>query len=753
MPITEWQDKKLPELREEDPSLEVFEGERIREMINEVKVMLSLMGDGEISISAYDTAWVALVQDINGSGAPQFPSSLRWVVENQLSDGSWGDQCIFSAHDRLISTLACVIALKSWSICSDQCEQGLKFIRENMWRLAEEDEEHMPIGFEVAFPSMVEIAKALGLDVICDDAALQSVYAMRNLKLKRIPRDVMHRVPTTLLHSLEGMPGLDWSWLLHLQSKDGSFLFSPSSTAYALMQTGDKKCLAYLQKAVDKFNGGVPNVYPVDLFEHLWAVDRLERLGISRYLEQEIKDCMDYIYRHWTKHGICWARDSSLQDVDDTSMGFRLLRLHGYDVSPDVFCNFEKDGEFFCFAGQSNQAITGLYNLNRASQIAFPGEEILRRAKSYSYKFLREKQHCGQLLDKWIITKDLPGEVEYALDFPWYSSLPRVETRLYLEQYGGGGDVWIGKTLYRMPFVNNDVYLELAKSDFNQCQAVHQLEWLGLQRWYTECQLAEKGVSHETLLTTYFLAAASVYEPERAPERLGWAKTAVLATAVSSFFSGDSCSKNMRQDFIQEFINYPNSQTSSRGKMLGEWDGGLLIAINQLLDHIISDNHSQQQQQKMCNHLRHAWEDWMRRWRKDGEEEDEKEHVRGGLSEGRNETGMLLVRTIEMCAGRCCLDEHVECGRLAQQMSSICHHLQHATLLISEDETRSSTERAVESEMQELVRLVLQKSSDGLEKKTKQTFLSVAKSFYYAAHCPPTTLSRHIAMVLFQKIV
>lgn len=77
----------------------------------------------------------------------------------------------------------------------------------------------------------------------------------------------------------------------------------------------------------------------------------------------------------------------------------------------DVFCNFEKDGEFFCFAGQSNQAVTGLYNLNRASQIAFPGEEILRRAKSYSYKFLREKQHCGQLLDKWIITKDLPGEV------------------------------------------------------------------------------------------------------------------------------------------------------------------------------------------------------------------------------------------------------------------------------------------------------------------------------------------------------
>lgn len=42
----------------------------------------------------------------------------------------------------------------------------------------------------------------------------------------------------------------------------------------------------------------VPNVYPVDLFEHIWAVDRLERLGISRYFESEIKDCLDYVYRY-----------------------------------------------------------------------------------------------------------------------------------------------------------------------------------------------------------------------------------------------------------------------------------------------------------------------------------------------------------------------------------------------------------------------------------------------------------------------
>lgn len=42
----------------------------------------------------------------------------------------------------------------------------------------------------------------------------------------------------------------------------------------------------------------VPNVYPVDLFEHVWVVDRLQRLGISRYFEPQIKECINYVDRY-----------------------------------------------------------------------------------------------------------------------------------------------------------------------------------------------------------------------------------------------------------------------------------------------------------------------------------------------------------------------------------------------------------------------------------------------------------------------
>lgn len=67
---------------------------------------------------------------------------------------------------------------------------------------------------------------------------------------------MMHELPTTLLHSLEGMPDLMWQKLLKLQCQDGSFLFSPSSTAFALQQTQDHNCLKYLTNHVQKFNGG-----------------------------------------------------------------------------------------------------------------------------------------------------------------------------------------------------------------------------------------------------------------------------------------------------------------------------------------------------------------------------------------------------------------------------------------------------------------------------------------------------------------
>ncbi|KAL4352900.1 hypothetical protein GQ457_06G029270 [Hibiscus cannabinus] len=748
LPVIKWEEIVDDDIQEEE-ALKFFESNKVKEGVDTIKSILGSMEDGEITSSAYDTAWVALVKDVNGSGTPQFPSSLEWIANNQLPDGSWGDRQIFMAHDRLINTLACVIALKTWGLHPDKCQKGVSFFKENISKLEKESEEHMPIGFEVAFPSLLEIARSLDIQVPYDSPVFKDIYAKRDLKLTRIPKEIMHNVPTTLLHSLEGMPGLDWEKLLKLQCKDGSFLFSPSSTAFALMQTKDENCLRYLMNAVQRFNGGVPNVYPVDMFEHIWTVDRLQRLGISRYFQTEIKECLDYVYRYWTKDGICWARNTRVHDIDDTAMGFRLLRLHGYQVSAEVFRHFEKGGEFFCFVGQSNQAITGIFNLYRASQVVFPGEKILEDAKRFSSTFLKQKQAADELLDKWIITKDLPGEVGLALKIPWYASLPRVETRFYIEQYGGENDVWIGKTLYRMQYVNNNVYLELAKQDYNNCQALHRMEWDSMQKWYLEMGLPEFGATRRSLLLTYFMAAASIFEPERAQERLAWAKTAFLVETIASFFDHAGKPKELRHTFVQLFrtvvdarFRHINGRKLDSNKTVQKMIDTLLRTLNHLsLDALVAHGRD------ISRSILRAWEKWMLVWVEDGDRHR-------GVAE-------LVVQTINLSSGRWSSEElstHPQYDRLSSLTNTICFQLyDHQKLKVHDNgcynkETEHGMAEKIDSDMQELVQLVLQNPSADAYLEFKQTFLTVARSFYYAAHCDLETITFHIAKVLFEKV-
>jgi hypothetical protein len=96
-------------------------------MIGTVRAALTSMGGGDISFSPYDTAWVALLKKLDGAEGPQFPSCIDWIAKNQLPDGSWGDDAFFLVQDRLINTLSCIMALKTWNVHSDKCNKGTIF--------------------------------------------------------------------------------------------------------------------------------------------------------------------------------------------------------------------------------------------------------------------------------------------------------------------------------------------------------------------------------------------------------------------------------------------------------------------------------------------------------------------------------------------------------------------------------------------------------------------------------------------------
>ncbi|CAD6253565.1 unnamed protein product [Miscanthus lutarioriparius] len=731
-------DGLLPDTRHKDKQ------SGVPEMINAIRAGLRSMGEGEINVSAYDTAWVALVKSLNGDDAPQFPSCIDWIARNQLPDGSWGDDMFFLVQDRIINTLACIIALKSWDVHDYAFKKGLSFISENMWRVTKDDENWTLSGFEIIFPMLIEKAKDLGINIPLDDPTLEAIYAKRELKLTKVPREAVHAVPTTFLLSLEGMPGLDWKMLRKLQCPDGSFMSSPAPTAYALMKTGDPKCFEFLDRLVGKYNGSVPFVYPIEMFERLWIVDRLERLGISRYFKSEIEDYLEYVYRHWSDEGLSFTKGCPVKDIDDTAMGFRLLRLHGYPASPCAFKRFENDGQFVCYPRQSNQSVSAMYNLYRAAdQASFPGDgHVLGRARSYSRAFLRERRASDQLNDKWIISE---GHVRSG--FPWEASLPRIETRMYLEQYGGSDDVWIGKVLYRMNLISNDAYLKAAKADFSNFQRLCRLEWLSLKRWCDENNLEMYGVTPQSALRAYFLAAASIFEPGRAAERLGWARAAVLAEAISGCLLMSSNTHDDRKVtaewLIDEFVNSDDEKPASGGgKKNSQVTSSLAYALRDLIDIHASDDAS------VADCLRGAWKEWFMAWTK-----TEREGPRSA------DTALLLVRTVEICSGRHHSTEQdlkllPDYSKLEQLTRSICCRLAtEAPALTGENMDKiDELDRNVGFEMQELAQCVFQ-SCSSINRVTRQTFLHVTKRYYYVALCSPETIEHHISKVIFEDVV
>jgi len=74
------------------------------------------------------------------------------------------------------------------------------------------------------------------------------------------------------------------------------------------------------------------------------------------------------------------------------------------------------------------------------------------------------------------------------------------------------------------------------------------------------------GTSGKTLLYSYFTAAASIYEPERARERLAWAKTSVLVDAIASYLEGEGTSRERRRGFVREFQQFSKKQKHINGR-------------------------------------------------------------------------------------------------------------------------------------------------------------------------------------------
>nr|QTW97447.1 KSL1 [Artemisia annua] len=513
--------------------------ERIRKLFSNV----------EISVSSYDTAWVAMVPSPNSPTSPRFPECLNWLMDNQLNDGSWGllNHNPSLLKDTLSSTLACIVALKRWSVGEDYINKGLSFIESN-FAAATDKNLPSPLGFDIIFPSMLEYAKDMNINLPLKQSDLGLMLHERDLEIRRCYSSEKEAYMTYISEGLGN--SYDSEMVMKYQMKNGSVLNSPSATAASLTRNQNAGCLHYLTSLLEKFGDAVPTVYPLDLYFRLSMVDTLDRLGITSHFLVEIQNVLEETYR-------CWVRgdEQIFKNAATCSLAFRILRANGYQVSSDLLAEITKEWDYMNLL-----EVYPTSQIINQEELAF-GEQNLRAAD-----IIKQKPSTpSSRRDKFIQT-----EVDNDLSFLVNPNFERMSTRKNIQNYNVD-DTRVLKTTYRSLNIRNEDYLKLAVEDFNERQSIYGEELKGLERWVVENRLDQLKFARQRTAPCYVAAVLALPTPEQSDARISWAKNSILTLVFDDFFdAGGSADEltNLIQCVEKWNINVDTECCSDEARLL-----------------------------------------------------------------------------------------------------------------------------------------------------------------------------------------
>ena len=304
--------------------------------IEEAKKLVRSL-DQRMGPSAYDIAWLARVRDSSKHEA-RWPDMIEWLLEQQHPDGSWGAETVYY-HDRIICTLAAAVAVRE-NGQTRQAEKAVSRAERYLWHhlhLLPRDPFELA-GFELIFPTLLEEAHSLGLDVpthTCGYGEIQTA------KLRLIPPDLLYSPHISTVYSLEFLgPSGDPDRLRQALAVNGSLGTSPATTAYYLLRNPqDERALAYLE-AARRHSSQVISTYPFRTYELTWVLNNLAlcRLPLALFAGDNI---WQELQSGLGPTGISMDPAFGVPDGDTTSVCCRVLLEAGYHVDPLILAHFE----------------------------------------------------------------------------------------------------------------------------------------------------------------------------------------------------------------------------------------------------------------------------------------------------------------------------------------------------------------------------------------------------------------------------
>ncbi|OMP00169.1 hypothetical protein CCACVL1_03450 [Corchorus capsularis] len=702
----------------------------------------------ELSVSSYDTAWVAMVPSPNSPQNPCFPGSLQWLLDNQLSDGSWGppNRDPLLTKDSISSTLACVLALRRWGVGEEQMSNGLQFIRSHFASVSDENQ-HTPVGFDIIFSGMIEYAKDLNLNLPLRSTDIEALFHKRDLELRSCNRESSKGREAYLAYVSEGIgKHQDWGMVMKYQRKNGSLFNSPSTTAAALAHLQNDGCLCYLQALLEKFGNAVPTIYPFHLYPRLFMVETIESLGIGEHFRKEIRSVLDETYRCWLQ-----GEEEIFLDPATCALAFRILRANGYEVSSEPLTGFAEE-HFFSSLGGYLKDSDAVLELFRASEmIIYPDELVLEKQNSWTSHFLKQElSSSSKSADK--INKYAVQKVKDALEYPHYASLQRLVYRRNIESYDVDYMRML-KTSYCSSSIDNKNFLRLVVEEFNACQSIYRQELKQLERWVQENRLDKLKFARQKLAYCYFSAAATICSPALSDARISWAKNGVLTTVVDDFFDVGG-SEDELLNLIQ-LVEKHDVETSIH--CCSEQVEILFSALHSTITEI-GEKAIAWQGRNMTTHVTEIWLDLLRsmlqeaQWSKNKTVPTLDEYMTNGyvsfalgpiilpalyfigpsLSEDvvRSKEYNLLYKLVSTC-GRLLNDiNSFKRESMEGKLNAVSLHVIHGTGAVTED-VNKEMKHLIQDRRRELLRLVLQENGSVVPRACKELFWNMSKILHF----------------------
>ena len=429
-------------------------------MADLIAKLIEEIGPGHMGTTAYDTAWAARLGEIDWDLSSR---ALAWLAEHQLPNGSWGASAPMYYHDRVLCTLAAMIALTYRGRRGQdkvQIENG-KFALERMTSKATEglmaDPNGATVGFEMIAPTLVAEAEKLGIIKRQGDRILGRLSKQRAKKLSFLKENMISR-HVTIAFSTE-MAGTDGKHMLdieNLQEGNGSVGLSPSATAYfaTYIKRGDEASLKYLRNVVTP-EGGMPNVSPFDVFEIAWSLWNLS-LNPDLATLPKLKPHVEFLSRAWEpRRGVSFATDYTVKDSDDTVITYSTLLRFGIEKDLASILAYEEKDHFRCFDLEVNPSISANIHILDALRQAGLNRKILSIQKILQF-IEKAKGDNPYWVDKWHASAYYPtahavmacagfeddlvkGSVEWIIktqnpDGSWGTYLPTAEETAYALQ-------------------------------------------------------------------------------------------------------------------------------------------------------------------------------------------------------------------------------------------------------------------------------------------------------------------------------